>query len=207
MVYIPLLPSCIIMSTSTRKDRKEDENTSVPSPSQIQREQQQAVNKALDETKDEIKVATREAARDIPQYTQRLGDIQEQTIQTTREIADNYIESQKEIISIYQSVWTPFIENANSRFWNYWSISPKGIAETYGTVISSFADNVISATRLTNNTVSANMELFSTALQQTKDNSKEFSRLGINAAKVFNEASNEIATTGFTAVETSRQRR
>jgi hypothetical protein len=207
MVYILLLPSYIVMSTSTRKDRKEDENTSVPSPSQIQREQQQAVNKALDETKDEIKVATREAARDIPQYTQRLGDIQEQTIQTTREIADNYIESQKEIISIYQSVWTPFIENANSRFWNYWSISPKGIAETYGTVISSFADNVISVTRLTNNAVSANMELFSTALQQTKDNSKEFSRLGINAAKVFNEASNEIATTGFTAVETSRQRR
>jgi hypothetical protein len=207
MIYIPLLPSYIVMSTSTRKDRKEDENTSVPSPSQIQREQQQAVNKALDETKDEIKVATREAARDIPQYTQRLGDIQEQTIQTTREIADNYIESQKEIISIYQSVWTPFIENANSRFWNYWSISPKGVAETYGTVISSFADNVISATRLTNNAVSANMELFSTALQQTKDNSKEFSRLGINAAKVFNEASNEIATTGFTAVETSRQRR
>lgn len=207
MVYIPCLSSYIVMSTSTRKDRKEDENTSVPSPSQIQREQQQAVNKALDETKDEIKVATREAARDIPQYTQRLGDIQEQTIQTTREIADNYIESQKEIISIYQSVWTPFIENANSRFWNYWSISPKGIAETYGTVISSFADNVISATRLTNNAVSANMELFSTALQQTKDNSKEFSRLGINAAKVFNEASNEIATTGFSAVETSRQRR
>jgi hypothetical protein len=207
MVYIPSLPSYIVMSTSTRKDRKEDENTSVPSPSQIQREQQQAVNKALDETKDEIKVATREAARDIPQYTQRLGDIQEQTIQTTREIADNYIESQKEIISIYQSVWTPFIENANSRFWNYWSISPKGIAETYGTVISSFADNVISVTRLTNNAVSANMELFSTALQQTKDNSKEFSRLGINAAKVFNEASNEIATTGFSAVETSRQRR
>lgn len=202
-----MLSSYIIMSTSTRKDRKEDENTSVPSPSQIQREQQQAVNKALDETKDEIKVATREAARDIPQYTQRLGDIQEQTIQTTREIADNYIESQKDIISIYQSVWTPFIENANSRFWNYWSISPKGIAETYGTVISSFADNVISATRLTNNAVSANMELFSTALQQTKDNSKEFSKLGINAAKVFNEASNEIATTGFSAVDTSRQRR
>ena len=183
------------------------------SPSQIQKEQQQAVNKALDETKDEIKTATKEAAREIPQYTQRLGDIQEQTIQTTREIADNYIESQKEIISIYQSVWTPFVENANSRFWNYWSISPKGIAETYGTVVSSFADNVIAATRLTNNAVSANMELFSTALQQTKDNSKELSRLGINAAKIFNEASNDIATTGISAVETStttsasRQRR
>jgi hypothetical protein len=199
-----------IMSIN-KKDRKEDDTT-VPSPSQIQKDQQQAVNKALDETKDEIKTATREAVREIPQYTQRLGDIQEQTIQTTRVIADNYIESQKEIISIYQSVWTPFIENANSRFWNYWSISPKGIAETYGTVVSSFADNVIAATRLTNNAVSANMELFSTALQQTKDNSRELSRLSINAAKIFNEASNDIATTGISAVETtttagSRQRR
>jgi hypothetical protein len=195
------------MSTP-RKDRKEEDST-VPSPSQIQKEQQQAVNKALDETKDEIKVATREAAREIPQYTQRLGNIQEQTIQTTREIADNYIESQKEIISIYQTVWTPFVENANSRFWNYWSISPKGIAETYGTVVSSFAENVIAATRLTNNAVSANMELFSTALQQTKNNSKEFSRLGVNVAKVFTEASNDIASTSFSQVESaaSRQRR
>jgi hypothetical protein len=195
------------MSTP-RKDRKEEDST-VPSPSQIQKEQQQAVNKALDETKDEIKVATREAAREIPQYTQRLGNIQEQTIQTTREIADNYIESQKEIISIYQSLWTPFVENANSRFWNYWSISPKGIAETYGTVVSSFAENVIAATRLTNNAVSANMELFSTALQQTKNNSKEFSRLGVNVAKVFTEASNDIASTSFSQVESaaSRQRR
>jgi vacuolar-type H+-ATPase subunit H len=193
---------------ATRKDAKEELTTT--SPSQLQKEQHQAVNKALDETKDEIKVATREAAREIPQYTQRLGDIQEQTIQTTREIADNYIESQKEIISIYQSVWTPYVENANSRFWNYWSISPKEMAETYGTVVSSFADNVIAATRLTNNAVFANMELFSTALQRTKDNSKEFSRLGVNTAKVFHEATNDVANTGFYAAETvpsSRPRR
>ena len=159
-----------------------------------QNEEKQVVENVLDETKDEIKVATREAKKEIPQYTQKLGDLQEQTIQTTREIADNYIESQKEIISIYQSVWTPFVENANSRFWNYWSVSPKGLAETYGTVVSSFADNVIAATRLTNNAISANMELFSTALQRTKDSSKEFSRLGVNAAKVFNEASNDFVT-------------
>jgi hypothetical protein len=175
------------IKVATRKDAKEELTA-------MQREQQQVVNKALDETKDEIKVATREAAKEIPQYTQKLGDLQEQTIQTTREIADNYIESQKEIISIYQSVWTPFVENANSRFWNYWSVSPKGLAETYGTVVSSFADNVIAATRLTNNAISANMELFSTALQRTKDSSKEFSRLGVNAAKVFNEASNDFVT-------------
>ncbi len=182
------------MSTS-RKDRKEEDSTT-PSPSQ-QRKEQQSINKALDETKDETKAATSEGAREMPQYTRSLGNIQEQTIQTTIEIADNYIESQKQIINIYQSVWTPVVENTNSRFWNYWWLSPKGMTDTYGNVVSNFADNVISATRLTNNAISANMELFSKALHQTKDNSKEFSRLGVNAAKVFNEASNEIATLSF----------
>jgi hypothetical protein len=193
---------------STKKDRKEEETTAT-SPSQIQKEQQQAVNKALNDTKDEIKVAAREVSKEIPQYTQMLGDIQEETIKTTREIADNYIESQKEIISIYQSVWTPFLENANSRFWNYWWISPKGFAETYGTVVNSFADNVVSATRLTNNAISTNMGLASTVLQQTKDNSKEFSRLGVNAARILNEASNDIANSSLSQVDAaaSRQRR
>ena len=189
------------MST-TKKDRKEEETTAT-SPSQIQKEQQQAVNKALNETKDEIKVAAREVSKEIPQYTQMLGDIQEETIKTTREIADNYIESQKEIISIYQSVWTPFLENANSRFWNYWWISPKGFAETYGTVVNSFADNVVSATRLTNNAISTNMGLASTVLQQTKDNSKEYSRLGVNAARILNEASNDIANSSLSQVDGS----
>jgi hypothetical protein len=159
-------------------------------------QQEYAVEEILEDTKDDIRSATKEAAREIPQYTQSLGDIQEQTIQTTREIAYNYIEAQKEIISIYQSVWTPFIKNASILFWNYWSISPKGMAETYGTVISSFTENVITGTRLTNSTISVNTKLLSTALQQTKDNSKELSRLSINAAKIFSETSNNLFASG-----------
>jgi hypothetical protein len=159
-------------------------------------QQEYAVEEILEDTKDDIRSATKEVAREIPQYTQRLGDIQEQTIQTTREIAYNYIEAQKEIISIYQSVWTPFIKNASILFWNYWSISPKGMAETYGTVISSFTENIITGTRLTNSTISVNTKLLSTALQQTKDNSKELSRLSINAAKIFSETSNNLLASG-----------
>jgi hypothetical protein len=160
------------------------------------KQQEYAVEEILDDTKDNIRSATREAAREIPQYTQKLGDIQEQTIQTTREIAYNYIEAQKEIISIYQSVWAPFIKNASIIFWNYWSISPKGMSETYGTVIRSFTENVIAGTRLTNSTISVNTKLLSTALQQTKDNSKELSRLSINAAKIFSETSSNLFASG-----------
>jgi hypothetical protein len=192
------------------RNRREAKTISNKLESEIEvKEGEHAIENILNETKDEIKVAAREVSKEIPQYTQMLGDIQEETIKTTREIADNYIESQKEIISIYQSVWTPFLENANSRFWNYWWISPKGFAETYGTVVNSFADNVVSATRLTNNAISTNIGLASTVLQQTKDNSKEFSRLGINAARVFNEASKDIANLSLSQLESAelRQRR
>ena len=106
------------------------------------------------------------------------------------------------MISIYQSIWTPFLENANSRFWNDYSLSPKGVAETFGSVVSSSSDNVIAATKLINNAFSTSMVLFGTALQQTKDNTKEFSRLGVNAAKVFHEASNDLVTIGFSAAKT-----
>jgi hypothetical protein len=156
-------------------------------------QQEHAIENVLDETKDNIRLTTRKAAKEIPHYTRMLGDIEEETIKTMREIEIDYIEAQKEIINLNQSVWTPLLENANSRFRNYWSISPKGLAETYGRVVSSFADNVISATRLINNAISANMGLFSIVLQQSKYNSEEFSRLGVNAAKVFKESSNDMA--------------
>ena len=184
------------------RNRREAKTISNKLESEIEvKEGEHAIEKILDETKDNIRLTAREAAKEIPQYTQMLGDIQEETIKTTREIADNYIESQKEIISIYQSVWTPYLENANSRFWNYWWISPKGFAETYGTVVNSFADNVVSATRLTNNAISTNIGLASTVLQQTKDNSKEFSRLGVNAARILNEASNDLANSSLSQVD------
>jgi hypothetical protein len=60
------------------------------------------------------------AAKELPQNTRMIGDMQKETIKTMREVADDYVESQKEIINLYQSVWTPLLENENSRFWNYW---------------------------------------------------------------------------------------
>jgi hypothetical protein len=107
---------------------------------EIAQQQEQAIENILDETKDNIKLTTRTAAKELPQYTQKIGDIQEETVKTTREIIDGYIESQKEINRIYQSVWTPFLENVNSRFWGYWRISPEVFAETYGTIVSYFTD-------------------------------------------------------------------
>jgi hypothetical protein len=202
---------------STKKEERKDETTvttsqsQTQSPSQTSEQQQQAVNKALQETKDNIRKTSDEARNQIPRYTQAVHDYQEQTIQATREIADNYLDSQKEIINSFQSAWIPQLENANRVFWSNW-ISPRHFTETYARIVSSFADNTIAATRLVNNTIFANMDAFRTSMQHAKENAKEFSRIGVNAAKTFEQTTRDAERSGNTvsgySVETEgRQRR
>ena len=97
------------MSTN-KEQRRQEEVTSAEQLHQAkvqQREQQQSINKALDETKDNIRRTTDEARKDIPRYTQIVNDYQEETIQAARQMADNYLESQREIINSMQSAWSP----------------------------------------------------------------------------------------------------
>ena len=187
---------------STRKEKRKDEDTtstttttttSTTSQSQVQQEQQQSVNRALEQTRDNIRRATDEARRDIPRYTQAVNEYQEQTIQLTREIADNYLESQKEIINSLQSAWIPQIEATNRVFTSNWMVSPRHLADNYARLVSSFADNALAATRLVNNTIFANLEAFKTSVQNARDNAKEFSRIGVNAAKTLEQTSRDTA--------------
>jgi vacuolar-type H+-ATPase subunit H len=190
--------------SNTRKDqqRKDEEEVSTTStttasfPSQVQQhqeEQRQSFNKAIDETRDNIRRATDEARKDIPRYTQAANQYQEQTIQTTRAIADNYLESQKEIVNSFQSSWVPAIERTYGVFWNYWT-SPRRVADIYARTVSSIADNTIAATKLVNNTVFSNLDAFKTCVQNTRDNLKEVSRIGVNAAKTYEQTSRDTTT-------------
>src|ERR671925_312182 len=180
--------------SSRRKEQQKDETTQTSSTlktaatatDEAHVQYQHSVNRALDETRDNIRKATDEARKEVPRYTQAVNDYQEQTIQASREIADTYVESQKEIINSIQSAWIPYVENV------------------YGRAVSSVADNTIAVTRLANNTVFANMEAFRTSVQHAKDNAKELSRIGVNAAKTFEQTPRDT-TRGF-VVETTEER-
>ena len=166
------------MSTTKKQDRKEDNNNNISETySQLQREQEQAITKALDESRDNIKKTTNEARREIPRYTDVISDYQENTVQAIREVADTYIESQKDII-------------VNSfQLWSNWMISPRQVAEDYSNAVGNLADNAISATRLTNNAISANLQAFNTSVQVAKENIKEFSKMSGNTIKTFQQVS------------------
>jgi hypothetical protein len=193
--------------SNTRKDqqRKDEEEAltistttktttaSFPSQTQQQEEQRQLLNKSIDETRDHVRRALDEARKDIPHYTQAANQYQEQTIQTAREIADNFLESQKEIINSFQSAWVPAVERTYGVFWNYW-MSPRLTTDIYARTVSSIADNTIATTRLVNNAVFSNLDAFKTCVQNTRDNVKEFSRIGVNAVKIFEQTSRDTTT-------------
>ena len=177
----------MIFMSSKKENVKETEFTYNTSANKVSENQEQVIrsfNRVIDQTKDNIQKTVDEAKREIPRYTQAVNQYHEQTIQATKDIADNYLESQKEIINSLQSAWVPFVENIQTSFGSYWT-SPRRVTENYARIASNIADSTIAANRLVNNTIFANMEAFKTAVQHTSSNVKEFSRVNTNAAKTF----------------------
>ena len=184
--------------------RDQESSNTTPSPSQIQKDQQEAINRTFDQTRENVKKTINEAKKDISDYAEQITSLQETAIETTRDIADNYIESQREIVNSFnQSIWTPYVEyvaNANrtSAFPGMFSQSR---AEVYGNTFTNMVDNFVTSTRLANKTVFANAELINTSFQQARNNVKEFSRIGVAAAKNIHQTTNDFATIGMSTVQ------
>ena len=175
--------------TINMSSKKEQESNITTSSSQLKKDQQEVIDKALDQTREDIRKSVDEAKREIPRYTRALNEYQEQTIEATRELADNFVVSQKEIINSFQSAWAPYIENYTRNVNTY--LSPGRISEVYTNTTRSYADNIFTVTRLTNNVIFGYAEAMKNSLQQAKNNAKELSRIGVNAAKTFEQTSKE----------------
>jgi hypothetical protein len=175
--------------TINMSSKKELESNITTSSSQLKKDQQEVIDKALDQTREDIRKSVDEAKREIPRYTRAINEYQEQTIEATRELADNFVVSQKEIINSFQSAWAPYIENYTRNVNTY--LSSGRISEVYTNTTRSYADNIFTVTRLTNNVIFGYAEAVKNSLQQAKNNAKELSRIGVNAAKTFEQTSKE----------------
>lgn len=176
---------------STKKEEKKEQVTITSGSSLYPRtadfvQYQDQVHSALDKTKANIIRVTDKASEEAPHYAQAFNEYQEQTIQAAKEIAENYIESQKQISDSLQFAWYPFIKNTYGGFWNY-SFSTTGTDDLYALAAGRVADIMIAATRFANSMVNANLEVFRSSVQHTKQNAKQFSSMGLNAAKTFEQ--------------------
>src|SRR5215217_2780840 len=152
----------------------------------------ESVNRSLDEAKDNIKRSIDESKNQIPRINSIVNSYQEQSLQTAREISEEYIDSQKEIISSLQSAWRPISENYSSMVTGF--SSPDSIAKAYTKFVSNWADNAVSAIRLTNNMIFSNLDSWKSVLQHAKDNSRHVSNLSVNTAKTFEQNSRELTS-------------
>ena len=136
-------------------------------------QQQDAINKTLDNTLNNVKRTTDEATREIPRYTQRIAEYQEKTIQTVKDIASDCIEAQKQVIGSFQSQ----VDN-NSSVWNLYN--PQRIAENHAVMVNNFTSYLLNSANLVNNALASNMRVYNTALEQTRDNLKAFTKTNTN---------------------------
>src|SRR3954470_13395145 len=155
-----------------------------------QQDVNESVNRALDQTKDNINRSIEESRNQIPHYNNIVNSYQEQTLQAVKEITENYIESQKSIINSFQSAWRPFNQNINTNI-NTWN-SPEAVANAYSRLVSAYADNAVTYLRTTNSIIFSNMDTMKSVMQQAKDNSKHIFNQNVNVAKTFEQNSKDI---------------
>jgi DNA anti-recombination protein RmuC len=147
-------------------------------------ENRQSLNQSLDETKKSIQKNLDEARGQIPRYTQSISDAQEHTIQATKEIADNYIEYQKQALNSLQSIFAPYIENVNNQSQNNRDYFSKKLPEIYSKIASNYAENTIAVSRMFNDLVFANVDSFKNIANTAKEHSKHLSEIGKRNARV-----------------------
>ena len=161
----------------TRKEAEELIET-VESASSSTVQEQEAIETVLDETKRAIKKTVNEAKREIPKYIKAIGDLQEGTIQATKEIGYDFIELQREATSL-----VPQLQERYMSYFVPW-MSPMIVTEYYSRMVDNFVDNAISATNLANNLVMVSME----GIQQLADANREFWRVGVENARTINKS-------------------
>jgi hypothetical protein len=146
-------------------------------------QQQDAINKTLDNTLNNVKRITDEARREIPQYTQRIAEYQEKTIQTIRDIASDFIEAEKQVVSSFQSRGDRNSSNVNfsNGLWDLYN--PQRIAENHTVIVNNLTNYLLTTNNLINNALESNMRVYNTALEQTRGNVKALARTNTDYIK------------------------
>jgi hypothetical protein len=148
-------------------------------------QQQDAINKTLDNTLHNVKRTTDEATREIPRYTQRIAEYQEQTIKTIKDIASDFIEAEKQVIGSFQSQ-----VDRNSGVWDLYN--PQKIAENHSAAVNNFTSYLLNTANLVNNALLSNIRIYNTALEQTRDNLKAFAKTNTNYIQALNKNNSDV---------------
>jgi len=180
-------------SPSTRRQQQQERDNEYIRNTQQQHE---ATIRSIDETKDNIHRSIEESRRELPRYSQTVTDFQNETADASVEIADNFLESQKEVINSMQSAWAPMAERIGQAA-NYWTtsgmtpFSPSEMADVYARTIGAMAEAYAASTRMATNMMFAGMEATRATTNYARQNAKEASRITSNTSRAFAQTAKE----------------
>jgi inorganic triphosphatase YgiF len=173
------------------EETKNAAQTQIRQQQAVAQEFQSTVNRSLDETNENVRKSIDETRSQIPRYTNVVKNYQEQALESTGKMVEEYVEAQKSIInSVFDSV-APYYENVN-RMFNYW-YSPKVPAEIWTRSVSNIAENVSAAARISNDILFGNIDAFGNAFERAQRQTEELTRINVNNAKTIANTAKEIA--------------
>jgi hypothetical protein len=191
---------------SKREERERTES--------LQRQHQDAINRSIDETKNNVSRAIEEVRRETPRYSQTVTDFHNETAEAMREITVTFLDSQKEVINSMQSAWAPFAERTGSSggsgsnnnyywmmgmmmqpWWSWWmGMSPRDMVNIYARGISVMTDLVTASTRMATNMMFAGIEASRATTNYAKYSSREIAKVTSVTARIFGQNTRETVS-------------
>jgi hypothetical protein len=189
---------------SKREERERTES--------LQRQHQDAINRSIDQTKDNVSRAIEEVKREAPRYSQTVTDFHNETAEAMREITVTFLDSQKEVINSMQSAWAPFAERTSSSdsgsgnnywtmgmmqpwwWWSWMGISPRDMANIYARNISAMTDLVAAGSRMATNMMFAGIEASRATTNYAKYSSREIAKVTSTTARIFGQSTKETVS-------------
>jgi hypothetical protein len=152
---------------------------------------QESINTSLDQTKQNVRKSINEAKDQIPRYAEVVKNYQEQALESTGKMTEDYIEAQKSIINSVFDSSIPYYENVQ-RMSNNWS-SPRVPTELWARSVSNIAENISAATRINNEILFESIDAWKNAFERAQQHTQELSRIGVNNAKTIANTVKETA--------------
>ncbi len=152
---------------------------------------QVTLDQSLDETKKNIRRSINEAKAQVPQYANVVKSYEEQALESTGKMVEDFIETQKTVMNLFFNSATPYYENVN-RMYNYW-FSQRVPAETYIRSVNNIAENLSASVRISNDILFGNIEAFGNAFERAQRHTKELSRINVDNAKTIANTARETA--------------
>ena len=160
-----------------------------------------AIDRAVEETKDNTRKVIQEVKRDLPESTATFHDFQEQNINDAREMTNTFLDSQKEVAKSMHAAFRPYTSNPffGLMFWPYQALNPQTWAENYLKAANAIADTTAAGVKTQNDLMIEAFACTRSFMSYARENTKVMAKFNSENAKTFEQISTETARSALTA--------